>query len=109
MASTFATISGARRTGTICMLSGGLPMGRGVAGSICSIKKTMPFSVDAVNDAVYINDIVYGDNPMRLIESTNRVEIWHDPRMDEYYVYGGGRLARVCPSIGMAREVAAGL
>lgn len=27
----------------------------------------------------------------------------------DYYVYDGDRLVRVCPSIGMAREVAAGL
>lgn len=27
----------------------------------------------------------------------------------EFYVYRGEKLVRVCPSIGMAREVAAGL
>lgn len=27
----------------------------------------------------------------------------------DYYVYAGEKLVRVCPSIGMAREVAAGL
>lgn len=27
----------------------------------------------------------------------------------DYYVYLGSKLVRVCPSIGMAREVAAGL
>lgn len=27
----------------------------------------------------------------------------------EFYVYAGQKLVRVCPSIGMAREVAAGL
>lgn len=27
----------------------------------------------------------------------------------EFYVYSGQKLIRVCPSIGMAREVAAGL
>ncbi|WP_447724669.1 hypothetical protein [Sphingomonas koreensis] len=27
----------------------------------------------------------------------------------DYYVYAGTKLVRVCPSIGMAREVAAGL
>lgn len=26
----------------------------------------------------------------------------------DYYVYAGDKLVRVCPSIGMAREVAAG-
>ena len=46
---------------------------------------------------------------MQLIAAYADIEIWHDARADEYYVYGGGKLARVCPSIGMAREVAAGL
>lgn len=38
------------------------------------------------------------------------VEIWHDTRMDEYYVYGVYQSGdpRVCPSLGMAHEVAAG-
>lgn len=27
----------------------------------------------------------------------------------DFYVYAGDRLVRVCPSLGMAREVAAGL
>jgi hypothetical protein len=27
----------------------------------------------------------------------------------DWYVYAGDRLVRVCPSLGMAREVAAGL
>lgn len=44
---------------------------------------------------------------MELIEKRGRIEIW---RVDnEYYVYGvtlGGD-PRVCPSLGMAREVAA--
>ena len=31
------------------------------------------------------------------------------PPCVEYYVYRGDTLVRVCPSIGMAREVAAGL
>lgn len=30
------------------------------------------------------------------------------PPCTEFYVYAGARLVRVCPSIGMAREVAAG-
>lgn len=46
---------------------------------------------------------------MQMILKTDRAEIWHDTRMDEFYVYGGAKLVRVCPSIGMAREVAAGL
>lgn len=31
------------------------------------------------------------------------------PPCHEYYVYAGDKLVRVCPSLGMAREVAAGL
>lgn len=31
------------------------------------------------------------------------------PPCSEFYVYRGDTLVRVCPSIGMAREVAAGL
>ena len=30
------------------------------------------------------------------------------PLSGEFYVYSGQKLVRVCPSIGMAREVAAG-
>lgn len=30
------------------------------------------------------------------------------PPCFEYYVYSGQKLVRVCPSLGMAREVAAG-
>lgn len=51
---------------------------------------------------------------MTLIEKTGRVEIWESVTdwgkgpVSEFYVYEGERLARVCPSIGMAREVAAG-
>lgn len=30
------------------------------------------------------------------------------PPCTEFYVYAGEKLVRVCPSIGMAREVAAG-
>ena len=39
---------------------------------------------------------------------TGRYEIWHDAEYDEYYVYGARSSGdpRVCPSIGMAREVA---
>lgn len=36
------------------------------------------------------------------------IEIWHDAAHDEYYVYASGTLVRVCPSMGMACEVAAG-
>ena len=45
---------------------------------------------------------------IRLLKTAN-VEIWHITADDEYYVYSGAKLVRVCPSIGMAREVAAGL
>lgn len=31
------------------------------------------------------------------------------PPAREFYVYAGDRLVRVCPSLAMAREVAAGL
>ena len=44
---------------------------------------------------------------MRLIESASRTEVWHDASADEYYAYADGRLVRVCPSLGMAREVVA--
>jgi hypothetical protein len=46
---------------------------------------------------------------MHLIHKHGKVEIWHDVAADEYYVLGvtvGGD-ARVCPSLGMAYEVAA--
>jgi hypothetical protein len=45
---------------------------------------------------------------MTLVLKTARAEVWHDLRADEFYVYANDRLVRVCPSIGMAREVAAG-
>lgn len=41
-----------------------------------------------------------------LIERSGAANIWQ--LAGEYYVYQGVRLVRVCPSIGMAREVAAG-
>jgi hypothetical protein len=39
------------------------------------------------------------------------IEIYEvvEPHGVDFYVYQGGKLVRVCPSIGMAREVAAGL
>lgn len=44
---------------------------------------------------------------MRQVYSEGSIAIW---RVDgEFYVYRGEKLIRVCPSIGMAREVAAGL
>lgn len=51
---------------------------------------------------------------MKLMSKSGNVEVWqvwedygHGP-VDEYYVYEGDRLVRVCPSLGMANEVAAG-
>lgn len=44
---------------------------------------------------------------MRLIEKHGRIEIWEVD--GEFYVYGITRDPRVCPSLGMAREVAAGV
>lgn len=32
-----------------------------------------------------------------------------EPYGSDWYVYAGSKLVRVCPSLGMAREVAAGL
>lgn len=48
---------------------------------------------------------------MKLIERTSRYEIWYFAADDEYAVYGvyNSGDPRICPSIGMAREVAAGL
>lgn len=44
---------------------------------------------------------IYKNGPVSIV----RVD---EPGFSEFYVYNGGRLVRVCPSIGMAREVAAG-
>ncbi|MFL6864089.1 MAG: hypothetical protein ACJ8DZ_13930 [Allosphingosinicella sp.] len=46
---------------------------------------------------------------MRCLLQTSTTEIWHDVGAGEFYAYAGGRLIRVCPSEGMAREVLAGL
>lgn len=46
---------------------------------------------------------------MRLIERTDRYEIWHNVAADEYAVYGLCRDPRWCPSLAMAREVAAAI
>lgn len=45
----------------------------------------------------------------KVIIVDENIAIVHDSEDDEYYVFDGERLARVCPSIGMAHEVAAGL
>lgn len=48
---------------------------------------------------------------MRIIYRSGRIEIWEvtEPYGSDYYVYGvtNGGDPIVCPSIGMAREVAA--
>ena len=48
---------------------------------------------------------------MKLISQNGRVAIWEvtEAYGSDFYVYDGDRLVRACPSIGMAREVAAGL
>ena len=45
---------------------------------------------------------------MERIYESGAVEIWRDRRLDEFYVYCDGKLVRVCPSLGMAHEVAGG-
>lgn len=45
---------------------------------------------------------------MELVFKDGTTEIWRDSRQDEFYVYAADELIRVCPSIGMAHEVAAG-
>lgn len=52
-----------------------------------------------------------------LVYQNGNVEIYEMPAVvaagyppcTEFYVYDGDKLARVCPSLGMAHEVAAGL
>ena len=48
---------------------------------------------------------------MKLVSQEGRVAIWEvaEAHGADFYVYSGSKLVRVCPSIGMAREVAAGL
>ena len=60
IASIRASTSGANRTGTGFRLSGGRPMRGSVAGAVAVRKKTILFSVDPINDAVYVNGIVFG-------------------------------------------------
>jgi hypothetical protein len=55
-----ASTSGDRRTGTALRLSGGRPIRGAISGATSCFKKTILFSVDGINDAVYINGIVYG-------------------------------------------------
>lgn len=47
---------------------------------------------------------------MELVQQNGSVAIWRitEAHGDDFYVYAGSKLVRVCPSIGMAREVAAG-
>lgn len=46
---------------------------------------------------------------MKLVYSAGPVEIWElmEDYGPDYYVYRDGTLLRVCPSIGMAHEIAA--
>lgn len=48
---------------------------------------------------------------MKLIHQNGQTAIWEvtEAYGSDFYVYSGDKLVRVCPSIGMAREVAAGL
>lgn len=48
---------------------------------------------------------------MKLLFKHGQIEIWEvvEAHGSDFYVYGGRRDPVVCPSIGMAREVAAGL
>lgn len=48
---------------------------------------------------------------MKRIEKFGNAEIWQVKESwgVDFYVYSGGMLVRVCPSIGMAREIMAGL
>ena len=48
---------------------------------------------------------------MKLIAQNGRTAIWEvtEAHGSDFYVYDGDKLVRVCPSLGMAREVAAGL
>jgi len=68
-ASIRATVSGGKRTGTIFMLRGGRPIRRGISEAGSCFKKTMLFSVDGLNDGVYINGIVYGGKSMNAISN----------------------------------------
>lgn len=64
-ASMRSTISGASRIGVGFMFNGGLPMRRPVAAVSASCKKTIPFSVDAINGTDYINGIENEHNAPR--------------------------------------------
>jgi hypothetical protein len=45
---------------------------------------------------------------MELVFNSGTTEVWRDTARDEFYAYAGDKLVRVCPSLGMAREVLAG-
>tara|TARA_R100000365_G_scaffold3696_1_gene13721 strand:+ start:23192 stop:23341 length:150 start_codon:yes stop_codon:yes gene_type:complete len=47
---------------------------------------------------------------MELVAKYGSIEIWRvtESHGDDFYVYASDKLVRVCPSIGMAREIAAG-
>jgi len=48
---------------------------------------------------------------MTLVLRNGTTEIWEvrESHGSDFYVYSGSKLIRVCPSVGMAREIAAGL
>jgi hypothetical protein len=47
---------------------------------------------------------------MALVFKNGATEIWEvrESYGSDFYVYAGSKLVRVCPSLGMAHEVAAG-
>lgn len=46
---------------------------------------------------------------MRLVAKSGQIAIWEitESYGSDFYVYVGDKLIRVCPSLGMARDVAA--
>jgi hypothetical protein len=49
-----------------------------------------------------------GQSGRRIMAKVRIVEV-RESYGSDFYVYANGRLVRVCPSMGMAREVAAGV
>jgi hypothetical protein len=47
---------------------------------------------------------------MKIVSQSGNVAIWEvsESYGSDFYVYVGDKLIRVCPSLGMAREIAAG-
>lgn len=46
---------------------------------------------------------------MKLVSKNGQIAIWEIPESygSDFYVYAGEKLIRVCPSLGMASDVAA--